>query len=154
MPEGADVGRDSGPAAQERFGVARLPRHRRAMEARIPGRTEALGGPRLPGDPGGQEPDVDPSCRHRRGPTGPPHAPEGGLAARRQARRPVPAVPVVLTLPPARHARGRRPPPDLDDRLRRAAAPALITRALDPPDVGGLMGVWCLLHPWTRPLTD
>ena len=64
-----------------------------------------------------------------------------------------PPCQVVLTLPQELHALVRRHPKDLYDRLRRAAAQALITLAMDPHDVGGLMGVWCRLHTWTRTLT-
>jgi hypothetical protein len=48
----------------------------------------------------------------------------------------------------------RRHPQDLYDILFRAAAQSLqslITLAADPPDVGGLIGVLCVLHTWTRP---
>ena len=55
MPEVADVFRSSGPAYQERFGADLLPSHRRAMDAMIHGRTEALGGHLLPCDHCGQE---------------------------------------------------------------------------------------------------
>jgi len=48
--------------------------------------------------------------------------------------------------------RGRRNPQDLYDVWLRAAAQALITLAADPHDVGGLIGVLCVLHPWTRAL--
>jgi hypothetical protein len=76
------------------------------------------------------------------------------LAARRQARLPVPHVHVVLTLPQELHERLRRHPKDLYDLLRRAAAQALINLAMDPHDVGGLIGVLGILHTWTRTLTD
>ena len=48
----------------------------------------------------------------------------------------------------------RRHPQALDDSLRRAAAPARITRAADPHDVGGLSGGWCVRHTWTRPVAS
>lgn len=41
---------------------------------------------------------------------------------------------------------------DLYDILLRAAAQALIQLAADPHDVGGLIGVLCVLHTWTRAL--
>jgi hypothetical protein len=154
MPEVADVFRSDGPASQERLGADLLPRHRRAMAAMIHGRTAALGGHLLPCDHCGQEHDAYHSCRHRSGPTCHHHDTEVWLAARRQERLPVPSLHGVLTLPQALHDLVRRHPKDLYDMWLRAAAQALITLAMDPHDVGGLMGVLCSLHPWTRTLTD
>jgi len=59
---------------------------------------------------------------------------------------------VVFTAP---HALGeiiRRHQQDLDAIFLRAAAQALMQRAMDPHDGGGLIGVLCVRHPWTRPL--
>jgi hypothetical protein len=64
----------------------------------------------------------------------------------------VPYVHLVFTVP---HALGeiiRQRQQDLDDILLRAAAQALITLAMDPHDVGGLIGVLGVLHTWTRTL--
>jgi hypothetical protein len=61
---------------------------------------------------------------------------------------------VVFTAP---HALGeiiRRHQQDLDDSFRRAAAPSLMKRAMDPHDVGGLIGVLWVLHTWTRTLAS
>ena len=55
MPEVADVFRRDGPDYWARFGADLLPSHRRAMDEIIHCRTEALGGPLLQGDHGGQE---------------------------------------------------------------------------------------------------
>ena len=74
------------------------------------------------------------------------------MAERRQALLPVPSCQVVLTLPQALHELVRRHPQDLYDMLLRAAAQALIKLAMDPHDVGGLLGVLCILHTWTRTL--
>jgi Putative transposase len=46
----------------------------------------------------------------------------------------------------------RRHQQHLDDILIRAAAQALIKLAAAPHDVGGLIGVLCVLHTWTRTL--
>jgi hypothetical protein len=59
---------------------------------------------------------------------------------------------VVFPLPQELRALVRRPQKDLYDILIRAAAHALITLAADPHDVGGLMGVLCVLPTWTRAL--
>jgi Putative transposase/Transposase zinc-binding domain len=113
-----------------------------------------LGGHLWPGDHGGQAHDADHACRHRRCPKCHHHHTEVWLAARRPERLPVPSLHVVLTLPPEVHDLVRRPQQDVSDTVRRAAAHALITLAMDPHDVGGLIGVWCILHTWTRPRTD
>jgi Transposase zinc-binding domain len=150
LPEGADVWRRDGPASGARCGEGLLPSHRRAMAALVHGRTETLGGHLWPCEPGGQAHDVDHAGRHRRGPTGQRQDTEAWLAARRQARLPVPSVHLVCTGPPALGELSRPPQPDLDALLIRAAAPARINLAADPHDVGGLMGVLGVRHPWTR----
>jgi Putative transposase/Transposase zinc-binding domain len=152
LPEVADVFRCYGPADQERFGADLLPSHRRAMADLIRCRTEALGGQLLPWDHGGQEHYAYHSCRNRSGPKGHQHETEGWLAARRQELLPMPYFPVVLTLPQELRALVRRHQKDLDDIVRRAAAQARITLAAAPHDVGGLIGVLCVLHTWTRTL--
>jgi hypothetical protein len=153
MPEVADVFRCYGPADQERFGADLLPSHRRAMDDISHCRTEALGGHLVPCDHGGQEHDAYHSCRNRSGPKCHHHDTEVWLAERRQELLPVPDFHVVLTLPQALHDLVRRHQKDLYDMWLRAAAQALITLAMDPHDVGGLIGVLCILHTWTRTLT-
>jgi hypothetical protein len=58
-----------------------------------------------------------------------------------------------LTLPQELHELVRRHQQDLYAMLLRAAAQALIKLAMDPHYVGGLIGVLCILHTWTRTLT-
>jgi hypothetical protein len=65
----------------------------------------------------------------------------------------VPYFHVVLTLPQALHELVRRHQQDLYDMLLRAAAQALLTLAMDPHYVGGLIGILCILHTWSRTLT-
>jgi hypothetical protein len=154
MPEVADVWRRDGPDAQERFGAALLPRHRRAREAIIHCRTEALGGQRLPCERCGQEPDVYHACRHRSCPQCHHQDPEAWLEARRLELLPVPYCHVVLTLPQELRELVRRHQQDLYDSWLRAAAPARITLAADAHDVGGLIGVLGVLHTWTRALVS
>jgi integrase/recombinase XerD len=150
MPEVADVFRCDGLAEQERVGAALRPSHRRALDDLIHGRTEALGGPLVPCEPWGQEHDVDHSGRHRSCPTCQRLDPEAWLADRRPARLPVPSGHAVLTRPHELRALVRRHQNDLYDLVLRAAAPARITLAADPQDVGGLLGVLCVLHTWPR----
>jgi hypothetical protein len=152
MPQVADVVRRSGGESLERCGPDLRPSHRRALDALLRGRTEALGGQLWPCAPCGQEPSVYHACRHRRCPPCPRLDTEAWLAERRQELLPLPSCHVVCTLPQARRVLVRRHQPDLSDILRRAAAPALLPLAADPHDVGGLIGVLCVLHPWPRTL--
>jgi hypothetical protein len=152
MPEVADVFRYDGPAYQERFGADLLPSHRRAMDDLIPCRTEALGGHLLQCDHCGQEHYAYHSCRNRNCPKCHRHDTEVWLAERRQALLPGPYLHVVLTLPQDLRELVRRHQKDLYDILLRAAAQALIKLAADPHYVGGLIGVLCVLHTWTRTL--
>lgn len=152
MPEVADVFRDYGPAYQERFGADLLPSHRRAMTDIISCRTEALGGHLLQCDHCGQEHYAYHSCRNRSCPKCHRQDTEVWLAARRQELLPVPYFHVVLTLPQELRELVRRHQKDLYDMLLRAAAQALIMLAADPHYVGGLIGVLCVLHTWTRTL--
>src|SRR6266850_7023390 len=154
MPEVADMGRRDGRESRERCGPDLRPRHRRALAARLACRTEALGGQLWPCEHGGQAHDVYHACRHRRGPTGHHHETAAWRAERRQALVPVPSFHLVFTVPPALGEISRPHPQDLYGIVRRAAAQALITLAADPHAVGGLIGVWCGLHPWTRTLAS
>jgi integrase/recombinase XerD len=152
MPEMAAVLPRSGRDYLQRFGQDLRPSHRRALQDMLQGRTAALGGQLWPCAHGGQAPYVDHACRTRSGPKCHPHDTAGWLAERRPDLLPVPSCPVVCTRPQARRELVRRHQPDLYDIVLRAAAPALITLAADPHDVGGLIGVRCGLHPWPRTL--
>jgi hypothetical protein len=59
---------------------------------------------------------------------------------------------VVFTVPQELREIIRRHQQDLYNILLRAAAQSLIKLAGDPHDVGGLIGVLCVLHTWTRTL--
>lgn len=106
----------------------------------------------MPCDQCGHEHDVYHACRHRSCPRCHRLDPDAWLEERRQARLPVSYVHGVCTVPHELGESIRRHPQDLYDILFRAAAQSLITLAADPPDVGGLIGVLCGLHTWTRPL--
>jgi hypothetical protein len=152
MPEVADILRRYGRDSLDRFGEQRLPSPRRAMADLVHCRTEALGGHLLQCDNGGQEHYVYHSCRNRSCPKCHGHETEAWLAARRQELLPVPYVHVVFTLPQELRQLIRQNQKDLSDILIRAAAQSLITLAADPHYVGGLIGVLCVLHTWTRAL--
>ena len=74
------------------------------------------------------------------------------MEERRQELLPVPYFHVVFTLPQELQELVRRNQKDLYDIWRRAAAQALMKLAADSHDVGGLIGVWGVLHTWTRAL--
>jgi Putative transposase/Transposase zinc-binding domain len=152
MPEVADVFRQYGGEYLERFGQDLLPSHRRAIDDLLHCRTEALGGHLLPCDHCGQEHYVYHSCRNRSCPKCHRLDTEAWLEDRRRELLPVPYVHVVLTLPQELRELVRRNQNDLYDILLRAAAQALIKLAADPHDVGGLIGVLCVLHTWSRTL--
>jgi hypothetical protein len=115
-------------------------------------RTEALGGHLLQCDHCGQEHYVYHSCRNRSCPKCHRLDTEAWLAERRQELLPTPYFHVVLTLPQELRPLVRSNQKALYDILLRAAAQALITLAADPQYVGGLIGVLCVLHTWTRAL--
>jgi Putative transposase/Transposase zinc-binding domain len=152
MPEVADVLRRYGRDYLDRYGQDLLPSHRRAMEDLIACRTEALGGQLLQCEHCGQEHYVYHSCRNRSCPKCHRLETEAWLAERRQELLPVPYFHVVFTLPQELHALVRRNQHNLYDILLRAAAQSLMKLAADPHYVGGLIGVLCVLHTWTRTL--
>jgi hypothetical protein len=152
MPEVADVLRRYGREYLDPCGAELLPSHRRAIADLLACRTETLGGHLYHSDDCGREHYVYHACRHRSCPTCHDHDTEAWLAERRQELLPGSSFPVVLTVPQELRALVRRHQKDLYDSLLRAAAQALITLAADPHDVGGLIGVLCVLHTWTRAL--
>jgi len=79
-------------------------------------------------------------------------SPEAWLEERRQELLPVPSFHVVFTGPQELRALVRPHQHALYDILLRAAAQPRMELAADPHDVGGLMGVLCVLHTWTRAL--
>ncbi|HXH09056.1 MAG TPA: IS91 family transposase [Alphaproteobacteria bacterium] len=152
MPGLADVLRRYGADYRDRFGEDLLPSHRRAIDDIIHCRTEALGGQLLQCDHCGQEHYVYHSCGNRSCPKCHRQDTEAWQAERRQELLPVPYFHVVFTVPQELAELIRSHQRALYDILLRAAAQALITLAADPHDVGGLIGVLCVLHTWTRTL--
>jgi Putative transposase/Transposase zinc-binding domain len=113
-------------------------------------RTEVLGGHLLPCDHCGQEHYVSHSCRNRSCPKCHRLETEAWLEDRRQELLPVPYFHVVFTAPHELGEMIRRHQQDLDDSLLRAAAQSRMKLAMDPHYAGGLIGVLCGLHTWTR----
>jgi hypothetical protein len=152
MPELAEVFRRYGGAYLDRFGADLLPSHRRAIADILHCRTEVLGGHLLQCEHCGQEHYVYHSCRNRSCPKCHSQDTEAWLQERRQELLPVPYFHVVFTVPHELGELIRRHQQDLYDILLRAAAQSLMKLAADPHYVGGLIGVLCVLHTWTRTL--
>jgi hypothetical protein len=152
MLEVADVLRRYGREYLDRFEQDLLPSHRRAIADLLACRTEVLGGQLLQCDHCGQEHYVYHSCRNRSCPKCHRLDTEAWLEDRRRELLPVPYFHVVFTLPQELRELVRRNQNDLYDILLRAAAQALIKLAADPHYVGGLIGVLCVLHTWSRTL--
>jgi Putative transposase/Transposase zinc-binding domain len=152
MPELADVFRQYGGAYLDRFGADLLPSHRRAIDDILHCRTEVLGGHLLQCDHCGQEHYIYHSCRNRSCPKCHRTETEAWLEERRQELLPVPYFHLVFTVPQELREIIRRHQQDLYDILLRAAAQSLMKLAADPHYVGGLIGVLCVLHTWTRTL--
>jgi len=152
MLEVADVLRRYGREYLDRFEQDLLPSHRRAIADLLACRTEVLGGQLLQCEHCGQEHYVYHSCRNRSCPKCHRLETEAWLADRRRELLPVPYFHLVFTLPQELRELVRRHQNDLYDILLRAAAQALIKLAADPHYVGGLIGVLCVLHTWTRTL--
>ena len=151
MPELAEVFRRYGGAYLARFGGS-ASQPSASDRGYAPLSHGGPGGAPAPGDPCGQEHYVYHSCRNRSCPKCHRTNTEAWLEERRQELLPVPYFHVVFTVP---HELGeiiRRHQQDLYDILLRAAAQSLMKLAMDPHDVGGLIGVLYMLHTWTRTL--
>ena len=111
-----------------------------------------MGGQLLQCAPCGQEHYVYHSCRNRSCPKCHRLDTEAWLEERRQELLPVPSFHVVFPVPQALGEIIRRHQQDLYDILLRAAAHALMKRAMGPPYGGGLIGGLCGLQTWTRTL--
>ena len=152
MLEVADVFRRHGGDYARKFGHAMPPSHRRALEDIVQCRTEALGGQVFRCDHCGREQYAYHSCRNRSCPKCHTKDTEDWLEERRGELLPVPYFHLVFTLPAELRAPARRHQKTVYALLMRAAARALIKLVRDPRHVGGLTGVLCVLHTWTRAL--
>ena len=153
MIELADIIRRYGREYLERFGAFMLPEHHRAFWGILNCRTEAMGGHVLLCDHCGKEEGYSyHSCKNRNCPKCSGSDTERWLEKRRAELLPVPYFHVIFTLPRQLRECVRSNQRILYSILMKAAAASLLTLARDPHYVGGLIGIMCVLHTWTRAL--
>jgi len=148
VPELAEVFRRYGGAYVKTFGQAMLPSHRRAMQAIVACRTEAMGGHVFACDRCGQREYAYHSCRNRHCPKCHRDDTAAWLEQRRMELLPVPYFHVIFTLPSTLRDMVRSHQKIAYSGLMQTAAQALMKLARDPRYVGGTIGVLAVLHTW------
>jgi hypothetical protein len=154
MVELADIVRSHGGEYLAKFGDRMPASHRRAIEAIVSCRTEAMGGHLECCD------DSDcnhqrysyHSCKNRNCPKC--HGADTGrwLAKRRKELLAVPYFHVTITIPQELRRMARSHQDTLYSLLMSTAAESLIKLGLDPKYVGGKLAILAVLHTWTRTL--
>lgn len=152
MPELADVFIRYGGAYRAKYGPDMLPSHRRAMHDIVACGTERMGGHAFQCDHCGRMHYAYHSCRNRSCPKCHHQQTQMWLEQRQAELLPVKYFHVVFTVPQELRPILRRRQKELCGILIKAAAQALIKLAADPHYVGGLIGVLCVLHTWSRTL--
>jgi hypothetical protein len=152
MLELADVFRLYGPTYLQRFGDRMPYRHLQAIQDIRDCRTEALGGHVFQCENCDKLYYSYHSCFNRSCPKCSGPRTETWLMEREAEMLPVPYFHVVFTVPHETHALFQTHPAVAYGLLMQAAAQSLIKLCRDPPYVGGLVGVLCVLHTWTRML--
>ena len=152
MIELADVFRRHGPDYQAKFAERMLPSHRRAMQAIINCRTEALGGHVYHCDHCHEDRYSYHSCRNRHCPKCQHHVAEQWLAKQQEFLLPVPYFLLTFTLPAGLREIARSNQRVIYNLLFRASAAAAQKLARDPRFVGGQIGLVGVLHTWSRDL--
>jgi hypothetical protein len=154
MVELADIVRSHGGEYLEKFGDRMPTGHRKAIEAIVSCRTEALGGHLECCD------DSDcnhqrysyHSCKNRNCPKCHGADTNRWLAKRRKELLAVPYFHVTITIPQELRRMARSHQEKLYSLLMSTAAEALIKLGLDPKYVGGKLAILAVLHTWTRTL--
>lgn len=152
MPELADVFIRYGGEYRSKYGQDMLPSHRRAMDDIIHCRTERMGGHVFQCDHCGRMHYAYHSCGNRSCPKCHHQQTQVWLERRRAELLGVKYFHLVFTVPQELRPFLRARQTELYDILIKAAAQALIKLAADPHYVGGLIGVLCVLHTWSRTL--
>lgn len=154
MVELADIVRSHGGAYLAKFGDRMPAGHRRAIEAIVSCRTEALGGHLECCD------DSDchhqrysyHSCKNRNCPKCHGADTNRWLAKRRQELLAVPYFHVTITIPQQLRRMARSHQEKLYSLLMGTAAESLIKLGLDSKNVGGQLAIMAVLHTWARTL--
>jgi Transposase zinc-binding domain/Putative transposase len=154
MLELAEILRQYGPTYRANFGAHRPPSHHQVMHDIADCRTEALGGQVLLCEPGQESRYRDHACHNRPCPKcGHDHV-EAWLALQNTRLLPVPYLRVTLALPAELREPARHHQPTFYSLFCRTSAAALQKLAADRHVVGGQLGCFGVLHPWTRDLRD
>lgn len=154
MVELADIVRSHGNAYLEKFGGRMPTGHRKAIEAIVSCRTEAMGGHLECCD------DSDcnhqrysyHSCKNRNCPKCHGADTNRWLAKRRKELLAVPYFHVTITIPQQLRRIARSNQEKLYALLMNTAAESLITLGLEAKYVGGKLAILAVLHTWTRTL--
>lgn len=154
MVELADIVRSHGSEYLEKFGNRIPAGHRRAIEAIVACRTEALGGHLECCD------DRDcnhqrysyHSCKNRNCPKCHGTDTTRWLAKRRSELLAVPYFHVTITIPQQLRRMARSHQNKMYSLLMSTAAESLIKLGLDPQYIGGKLAILAVLHTWTRTL--
>ena len=152
MLEVADILRQYGQSYLQAFGNTMLPSQHRAFADILHCRTAVLGGHLYQCDHCGHPQYAYHSCRNRSCPKCHTNDTANWLEDRRRELLNVPYYHVVFTLPEPLRRLVRLHQKKLYGILMKAAARAIIKLAADPHYVGGLIGIMCILHTWSRTL--
>ena len=148
MVEVADILRAAGPQACDRLAV--LPSQKRALQAILQCRTEALGGQVYGCDHCGALHFSYHSCGHRHCPKCHGQQTERWLAQQRARLLPCPYYLATFTLPSELRPLARSHQKIVYGLLLQAAAASLKTLCSDPRWMGGQPALTGVLHTWTR----
>jgi len=154
MVELADIVRDHGNDYLEKFGPRMPKAHRRALQAIVSCRTEAMGGHLEACDDSGcayQRYSYH-SCKNRNCPKCHGADTKRWLGKRRRELLPVPYFHVTITIAQQLRRMARSHQEKTYSILMSTAAEALQKLGDDPKYVGGRLAVLAVLHTWTRTL--
>ena len=152
MLEVADILRRYGDEYLQKFGDKMLPSQRRACADILNCRTQSMGGHLFQCDQCGHQHYSYHSCRNRSCPKCHKNETATWLQHRRTELLNAQYYHVVFTLPQELRQIVSLHQEKIYGILMKAAAQALIKLARDPHYVGGLIGVMCILHTWSRTL--
>jgi hypothetical protein len=154
MVELADIFRRHGPDYRARFGHRMPTSHLVAMQDIAQCRTEALGGHVYQCTDCRAWAYRDHSCNNRHGPTCQHLDATRWLDTQRALLLPGPSFLVTFTLPEELRPLARSHQKLLSTLFFRTSSAALKDLALDPPYLGGHIGMLGVLHTWTRDMAS
>jgi hypothetical protein len=152
MVELAEIVGRHGEAYRQRFGEHLLPSHRRALADIVACRTAILGGRLFACADCGHQHYAYHSCNNRSCPKCSGVRTGRWLGKREAELLPVRYFHVVFTLPEPWREVVRAHQKKLLPLLMRTAAQSLLALGADPRYLGGELGLFCVLHTWTRTL--